>query len=157
MDAQSLWSITKRPWLSSTISRRPGRLVCRVQSSNASARKADVPPLIVRRLIHAIGFRYRLHDAALPGCPDLVFRRLRKIIIVNGYFWHMHTCGRCRVPSSRRGYWLAKLKRNAARDRRVLRTLRRAGWQVLVIWECQTNSTRIGHLKTKILAFLSGN
>ena len=68
------------------------------------------PELLVRRLVHSLGYRYRLHVRSLPGTPDLVFARLRKIINVNGCFWHMHTCNRCRVPSSRRGYWTAKMQ-----------------------------------------------
>jgi DNA mismatch endonuclease (patch repair protein) len=116
--------------------------------------KNTTPELVVRRLVHGMGFRYRLHVASLPGCPDLVFRRLRKIIIVNGCFWHMHTCGRCRIPSSRRGYWVNKLKRNATRDKKTVRALRRAGWNVFVVWECQTCLERISRLKSKISRFL---
>jgi DNA mismatch endonuclease (patch repair protein) len=85
----------------------------------------------------------------------LVFPRLRKIIIVHGCFWHMHTCGRCRIPTSRQDYWIAKLQRNADRDKRTVRTLRRAGWKVLVVWECQTNTERTTRLKAKIATFLS--
>ena len=79
------------------------------------------------RLVHSLGFRYRLHVRSLPGAPDLVFPRLRKVIFVSGCFWHMHTCGRCHIPAARRRYWVDKLERNAARDRRVQRALRRAG------------------------------
>lgn len=95
---------------------------------------------MVRRLVHSLGYRYRLHVQALPGTPDLVFPRLRKIINVSGCFWHMHACGRCRVPSSRRDYWIAKLTRNKERDHRNRRALRRLGWDVLTIWECQTRN-----------------
>lgn len=116
--------------------------------------KDTSPELIVRRLAHALGYRFRLHAASLPGKPDLVFPRLRKIIIVNGCFWHMHTCGRCRIPSSRRVYWLAKLARNAARDKRTLRSLRQAGWKVLVVWECQTNPKNLLRLTARLRAFL---
>jgi DNA mismatch endonuclease, patch repair protein len=108
-----------------------------------------------RLIVHAMGFRYRLHVASLPGCPDLVFPRLRKIIIVNGCFWHMHTCGRCRIPSSRRDYWLKKLGRNVMRDKRTLHELRRAGWKTLVVWECQTNLKRRSRLKARLSAFLA--
>src|SRR5437879_2181572 len=79
--------------------------------------KDTTPEMIVRRLVHSLGYRYRLHDASLPGTPDLVFPRRRKIIIVNGCLWHYHACPRCRIPSARRSYWIAKLRRNAARDR----------------------------------------
>jgi len=96
------------------------------------------PEMAVRRMVHAMGFRYRLHAADLPGKPDLVFRRLGKIIFVHGCFWHGHSCraGRNR-PSSGRSYWIAKLERNVARDRAIIRKLRRAGWSVMTVWECQ--------------------
>jgi DNA mismatch endonuclease (patch repair protein) len=99
--------------------------------------------------------RYRLHVHSLPGNPDLVFPRLHKIIFISGCFWHMHGCGRCRIPSSRRAYWIKKLERNAARDKRVQRTLRNAGWRVLVVWECQTRAERLGRLQIKLARFLS--
>ncbi len=112
------------------------------------------PELLVRRLVHSLGYRYRLHVRSLPGTPDLVFARLRKIINVNGCFWHMHTCNRCRVPSSRRGYWTAKMQRNAARDKRTRRKLRQSGWRVMVIWECQIYPSCNDRLRAKIVAFL---
>lgn len=95
------------------------------------------PEMNVRRLVHRLGYRYRLHVRDLPGTPDLVFVSRRKVINVSGCFWHMHGCGRCRIPNSRRGYWVAKLERNRRRDERVRRELRRLGWAVLTIWECQ--------------------
>jgi len=116
--------------------------------------KDTTPEMIVRRLVHAMGYRYRLHVQSLPGNPDLVFPRLRKIIFVSGCFWHMHTCGRCRIPSSRRGYWVKKLERNAARDERVQRALRRQGWRVLVIWECQTPLAKVKLLMGRLTRFL---
>lgn len=96
------------------------------------------PEMAVRRMVHAMGFRYRLHAADLPGKPDLVFRRLGKIVFVHGCFWHGHSCraGRNR-PSSGQSYWIAKLERNVARDRAIIRKLRRAGWSVMTVWECQ--------------------
>src|SRR5688572_16336554 len=93
--------------------------------------KDTTPELIVRRLVHALGYRYRLHVSDLPGCPDLVFPRHGKIILVSGCFWHMHGCGRCRIPATNRAYWIAKLRRNTLRDGRNRRALRRAGWHVL--------------------------
>ena len=100
-----------------------------------------------------MGYRYRLHVRSMPGSPDLVFPRLRKVINVNGCFWHLHGCARCRVPSSRRRYWVAKLNRNAERDKQVLRASRRAGWQVLVVWECQTRPASSLRLRAKIARF----
>lgn len=116
--------------------------------------KDTAPEMIVRRLVHSLGYRYRLHVRTLPGTPDLVFPRLRKIINVSGCFWHMHGCARCRVPSSHREYWIAKLQRNAARDKRVQRSLRRAGWGVMVIWECQTRPALLQRLRARIIAYL---
>lgn len=116
--------------------------------------KDTTPEWTVRRLVHALGYRYRLHVRALPGAPDLVFPRLRKIINVHGCFWHLHGCPRCRIPSSRRDYWVAKLGRNAERDKRTLRQLRRSGWRVLVIWECQTQAAGRDRLRAKLRAFL---
>jgi DNA mismatch endonuclease (patch repair protein) len=101
-----------------------------------------------------MGFRYRLHVRTLPGTPDLVFPRLRKVINVSGCFWHMHGCGRCRIPATRRDYWVGKLRRNAARDRRTRRSLRRAGWQVLVVWECQVSPRKLPRLRQRLAKFL---
>jgi len=121
----------------------------------AAVRSKDTAPeMTVRRMVHALGFRYRLHVRALPGTPDMVFPRLRKIINVSGCFWHMHGCGRCRIPKSRRRYWVAKLNRNAARDKTNQHLLRRAGWRVLVVWECQTRTGFSDRLRARIIAFL---
>jgi len=100
--------------------------------------KDTTPEMIVRRLVHSLGFRFRLHLRSLPGSPDLVFPSRLKIINVHGCFWHMHACGRCRIPSTRHSYWLAKLQRNRARDQRTRRQLRALGYHILTIWECQT-------------------
>jgi DNA mismatch endonuclease, patch repair protein len=118
--------------------------------------KDTTPEMIVRRLVHAMGYRYRLHVGTLPGKPDLVFPRLRKVIFVSGCFWHMHGCGRCRIPSSRRAYWIKKLELNAARDKRVQRALRNAGWRVPVVWECETQRARLGRLQARLGCFLHG-
>jgi DNA mismatch endonuclease (patch repair protein) len=96
------------------------------------------PELKVRSAAHRLGFRFRLHRRDLPGAPDLVFPRLKKIIFVNGCFFHGHTCARgARIPQANRPYWIRKIARNRERDRRNHRRLRAAGWRVLVIWECQ--------------------
>lgn len=100
--------------------------------------KDTAPELQLRRLVHSMGYRYRLHDKRLPGTPDLVFRSRRKVIFVHGCFWHLHTkCKQARIPSTRLDYWVPKLTRNAERDREHTRRLGKLGWQVLVIWECQ--------------------
>src|SRR5437868_6188407 len=121
----------------------------------AAVKSRDTTPeLVVRRMAHQLGYRYRLHVRSMPGAPDLVFPRLRKVINVHGCFWHMHDCGACRVPSSRRRYWVGKLQRNAERDVQTLRALRRAGWRVLLIWECQTRGDEIARLRRRIERFL---
>ncbi len=112
------------------------------------------PELAVRRIAHGLGFRFRLHRKDLPGSPDLVFPRLRKIILVHGCFWHAHDCKRGqRIPKQNRAYWTAKIERNAQRDRNVLRELNAAGWATLVIWECETRDA--GELMIRIKMFLS--
>jgi DNA mismatch endonuclease, patch repair protein len=116
--------------------------------------RGTTPELIVHRLVRSLRYRPRLHDASLPGAPDLVFRRRKLAIFVHGCFWHRHTCGRCRIPVANRAYWLAKIDRNAARDRRVQRALRRLGYRVLVVWECQTTAARRERLRRLLLRFL---
>jgi DNA mismatch endonuclease (patch repair protein) len=103
-------------------------------------RKRDTTPeRVVRRIAHALGYRFRLHRRDLPGSPDLAFPRHRKVVLVHGCFWHQHEgCRLKRQPKSRLDYWLPKLARNVARDREVQEQLFRLGWAVLVIWECET-------------------
>lgn len=102
-------------------------------------RQADTKPeMIVRRLIHALGFRYGLHSRSLPGSPDLVFRSRRKVIFVHGCFWHQHkNCRQYRMPKSRLDFWLPKLDGNKRRDLDKQQELRDLGWKILVIWERQ--------------------
>jgi DNA mismatch endonuclease, patch repair protein len=96
------------------------------------------PELLVRRLVHRLGFRFRLHRRDLPGAPDIVLPGRRKIIFVHGCFWHQHAgCREGRIPGSRREYWEPKLRRNQERDARQLHALTEAGWQCLVVWECE--------------------
>jgi DNA mismatch endonuclease, patch repair protein len=111
------------------------------------------PEMLVRRLVHAMGYRYRLHDRSLPGTPDLVFRRLRKVIFVHGCFWHRHArCALARLPKSRTGFWVPKLEANRQRDRRNATRLRRAGWEVFVVWECRLSD--LSRLRKRIGDFL---
>jgi DNA mismatch endonuclease (patch repair protein) len=105
--------------------------------------KDTSPEMIVRRLVHGMGFRYRLHVATLPGKPDIVLPRLKRIIDVRGCFWHRHSgCIDSHIPKSRREYWLPKLARNRRRDEENARKLRQLGWRVCVVWECETKDTR---------------
>lgn len=113
------------------------------------------PELRVRKLIHGLGYRYRLHGKELPGKPDLVFASRRKVIFIHGCFWHRHEgCARNRTPKSpeRREFWESKLGNNVARDKRNLRELRKLGWSVLILWECQ--SEKPDRLTQRILRFL---
>ncbi len=102
--------------------------------------KDTKPEMIVRRLTHAMGYRYRVHRTDLPGKPDLVFPGRRKVIFVHGCFWHRHedpVCTKARLPKSNQDYWLPKLERNMVRDADHITTLGLMGWDVLVIWECE--------------------
>ena len=104
----------------------------RIRSKNTK------PEVAVRRLVHAMGYRFRLHPPQLPGKPDLVFPRLKKIIEVRGCFWHQHRgCIDSHFPKTRAQYWQPKLQRNVRRDVSNLRTLRKRGWRVLIVWECE--------------------
>lgn len=102
-------------------------------------RENTKPEMTVRRILWSLGARYRLHARDLPGKPDVVMRRRRKAIFVHGCLWHLHEgCHLARVPTSQPDYWPEKLARNKERDRRNLDELRRLGWSVEVVWECET-------------------
>jgi len=107
-------------------------------------RKTDTKPeMVVRRLVHAMGYRYRLHQSRLPGCPDIVLPRHRKVILVHGCFWHRHDCADGRkLPRSKPEYWGPKLERNRRRDAASVAQLRELGWRVLVVWECEITDAK---------------
>lgn len=116
--------------------------------------KDTKPEMIVRRIAHRLGFRFRLHRRHLPGVPDLVFPRLRRIINVHGCYWHMHTCRwGCVTPKTNAEFWQTKRKGNVERDKRNLRELARLGWKVLTVWECETRDTE--RLTARLQRFLS--
>jgi DNA mismatch endonuclease (patch repair protein) len=98
--------------------------------------KDTKPEMLVRRGLHALGYRYRLHAPDLPGRPDLVFPRRRAVIFINGCFWHGHACHLFRWPGSRPEFWRAKIGGNIQRDRQTRQMLLEAGWRVLDVWEC---------------------
>lgn len=101
------------------------------------------PEMRVRRAVHAMGYRYSLHKKDLPGSPDLVFTSRKKILFVHGCFWHVHECRAGRnAPASNLEYWRKKRRRNVARDRRDVQRLIERGWQVLVVWECETKDRK---------------
>ncbi len=102
------------------------------------------PEIEVRRRLHAMGFRYRLHAEGLPGRPDIVLGRYRTVIFVNGCFWHRHVgCPLAYDPKSRVEFWQTKFRANVDRDARVIDQLLNLGWMVEVIWECETRSSRL--------------
>ncbi len=101
------------------------------------------PELLVRRLAHGMGYRFRVCRKDLPGCPDVVFPKLRKVIFVHGCFWHGHDCPRgARVPKKNRAYWIEKIAGNRLRDQRRKKQLSAEGWKSLIIWECKTRDER---------------
>ena len=100
--------------------------------------KDTTPELQVRSIVHRLGYRFRLHARDLPGSPDLVLPRLETVIFVHGCFWHRHRgCRYATTPSTRRTFWQAKFDANVARDTRTAASLRRLGWSVITVWECQ--------------------
>ena len=120
----------------------------RRQTMQAVKSYDTAPEMIVRRLLHAEGYRYQLHLKSLPGCPDIVFPSRRRALFINGCFWHGHTCSRgSRVPKANRQYWEKKIARNRERDSRSLKELQTLGWRVLTLWECEIKSIDLAALK----------
>jgi DNA mismatch endonuclease (patch repair protein) len=93
--------------------------------------------MLVRRLLHSKGYRYRLHRRDLPGAPDIVFPGFRKAIFVHGCFWHGHDCGKGRLPKSKLEYWQPKIEANKERDRRTIAGLSELGWTAAIVWQCE--------------------
>ena len=119
----------------------------------AKIRSSDTKPeMIVRRLVHGMGYRYRLHRPDLKGKPDLVFGPRKKVIFVHGCFWHGHKCALGRIPKTRIEFWKSKIDSNRLRDERQVAFLETNGWGVLVVWECQLRP--IDELKQRIQEFL---
>lgn len=115
--------------------------------------KDTSPEMKVRRLLHAMGYRYRVHLHGLPGRPDIAFPARKRVVFVHGCFWHRHQgCRFAYVPKSRFDFWSNKFAQNVARDARNLQSLAEAGWSALVIWECETS--RIDELRGRLVAFL---
>jgi len=116
------------------------RMMSGIRSANTK------PEMVVRRMLHARGFRYRLHGRDLPGRPDLILPKYRVVIFVHGCFWHCHDCHLFKWPSTRKEFWREKLTGNLERDRRNIQSLLSAGWRVLVIWECGIKGIHSGKL-----------
>ncbi len=112
--------------------------------------KDTTPELIVRSLLHRMGYRFRLHCKDLPGKPDVVLSKYKAVIFVHGCFWHGHKgCKRSNIPKSNRGYWVAKIRKNIDRNKKHRKALRKLGWGVIVIWECECK--HISKLQKKVM------
>jgi DNA mismatch endonuclease (patch repair protein) len=119
--------------------------------------KNTKPEMAVRRMLHSLGYRYRLHVPSLPGKPDLVFSRRKKVIFVHGCFWHRHNCKLGKpVPKTNSDFWMDKLMENRKRDKKHYMNLKSMGWDVLVVWECNVRSGKLDSLLKKITNFLDG-
>ncbi|MEX2650391.1 MAG: DNA mismatch endonuclease Vsr [Alphaproteobacteria bacterium] len=158
-------SIQRRPtqWNSHSIVRYFPPMVDTLTPRQRSERMSRVrgrntrPEVAVRRLVHGMGFRYRLHGHDLPGTPDMVFASRKKVIFIHGCFWHRHSARSCklaRLPKSRLDFWLPKLDANRRRDRVNRAMLKRMGWDSMLVWECQISDSR--ELKVNIRRFLEG-
>jgi DNA mismatch endonuclease (patch repair protein) len=121
-------------------------LMARIRSKNTK------PERVVRSILHRLGFRFRLHRKDLPGKPDIVLPRHRKIIFIHGCFWHGHSCALASKPKSNQDYWREKIKNNRLRDHRVRRELIKQGWSVLELWECEIRKET--SLTDKLEAFM---
>ena len=120
----------------------------------AAVRQRDTAPeMSVRRLLHGMGYRYRLHRRDLPGSPDLVFPKPKKVILVHGCFWHGHTCPKGALPKTRVGFWATKIERNKERDARVLAQLQAIGWRAITVWQCELADRTM--LKKRLVSFLA--
>lgn len=118
----------------------------------AVRREHTGPEMAIRRALHARGYRFRVHDRTLPGSPDIVFSLRRKAVFIHGCFWHGHGCAKGRLPKSRGEYWVPKIEANKARDERALSELRKAGWEALVVWQCQVKD--IEQVVETVISFL---
>ena len=128
-----------------------------VRSRNMSAirSKNTNPETVVRSLLFALGYRYRLHKKDLPGKPDIILKKHNTVIFVHGCFWHQHKeCKRANIPKSNKKYWIPKLERNAERDKINKRELNKLGWNVITIWECETKDS--GKITAELKKKLNG-
>jgi len=117
----------------------PDKISTKQRSSLMSRIKSKdtKPEIVVRKHLHALGYRFRLHDRKLPGKPDIVLKKYKTTIQVRGCFWHQHGCKYSNVPKSNKLYWIPKLKQNKERDRLNDKKLKKLGWKIIVIWECK--------------------
>jgi DNA mismatch endonuclease (patch repair protein) len=118
----------------------------------ASIKSKDTKPeMLVRKFLHARGLRYRLHDKALPGKPDLVLPKYKTVIFVHGCYWHKHEgCKYFVVPKTRTEWWMNKINSNVANDAKAMDALKKEGWEVIIIWECELKSKKTNETLTKL-------
>jgi DNA mismatch endonuclease (patch repair protein) len=122
--------------------------------------KDTQPEMLVRRALHAAGFRYRLHERTLPGKPDMVFPKYSAVVFIHGCFWHGHDCHLFRMPSTRTEFWQAKIAGNVARDSLAVTRLREIGWRVATVWECALKGREklhINDIATTLAVWLRGD
>jgi DNA mismatch endonuclease (patch repair protein) len=118
--------------------------------------KETKPELAVRRILHALGYRYRLHDAKLPGKPDIVFKSRKKVVFVHGCFWHRHPkCKYATIPKTKTDFWNEKFQKNVRRDRLTRSKLLDMGWECLIVWQCELKNPE--SLSRKMVEFLENN
>lgn len=123
-------------------------LMSRIRGKNTK------PEILVRQILHSLGYRFRLHRRDLPGTPDIVLTKYQRVILVHGCFFHSHTgCPLAYIPKTRTAFWRAKFASNVERDRRVQKALRAAGWKPIVVWECETR--RPANLARRLARLLS--
>ena len=124
----------------------------RTRTMSCIGSRNTAPELLIRSLLHRLGYRFRLHRRDLPGTPDIVLPRKRSVVFVHGCFWHGHECVRGALPSSNVKFWREKITGNKERDSRVQKQLRREGWRVLTLWQCQIKDTT--RLEKTLIKFL---
>jgi DNA mismatch endonuclease, patch repair protein len=110
------------------------------------------PEILVRKLLHSMGYRFRLHRRDLPGTPDIVFPIRKKVIFVNGCYWHGHDCNKGKAPKSKLDYWIPKIAKNRERDQQKSAELQQSGWEVLTIWQCELADPDM--LRPRLIDFL---
>lgn len=115
------------------------------------------PEMKLRKALHGMGFRYRLHNRKLPGSPDLVFSKYKAVIFVNGCFWHRHGCKHTTTPSTRKDFWETKFKANTERDKKNIKELQNLGWRIMIVWECELNKTDNNSIVDNVEKFLLSN
>jgi len=130
------------------------------RSYNMSRIKAKdtKPEMLVRRFLHGKGFRYKLHDKTLPGKPDLVLPKYKTIIFIHGCFWHGHTsCKYFVVPKTRTKFWVTKINGNKANDAKAIKTLKKAGWKIIIIWTCHLKAKKLAKTFSKLIVHISAS